>query len=194
MCSSVKKVYMRRTFYKSYISMYIRIVTGYTGRFLTSHIVHILHRTVHGAGAERTRPPSDGLHARPPRSAIRLLRVQPQQATCGAPGRARRRPAQTSRRPLGAALPDARPCGTHNRQHTAYTHIEAALAIDKMRLLLMARTLLAHTLNERVASGRLSCCVPRRAITRAKSEVAKQRLESKGCDGAATLCLERART
>ena len=190
---------MRRTFYKSYISMYIRIVTGYTGKYRT--FFNFTYRTYFtqdrarcGAGAERTRPPSDGLHARPPRSAIRLLRVQPQQATCGAPGRARRRPAQTSRRPLGAALPDARPCGTHNRQHTAYTHIEAALAIDKMRLLLMARTLLAHTLNERVASGRLSCCVPRRAITRAKSEVAKQRLESKGCDGAATLCLERART
>ena len=144
-------------------------------------------RSVHG---RRLTASTLDLHARP----FAFCVPSSQQATCGAPGRARRRPAQTSRRPLGAALPDARPCGTHNRQHTAYTHIEAALATDKMRLLLMARTLLAHTLNERVASGRLSCCVPRRAITRAKSEVAKQRLESKGCDGAATLCLERART
>ena len=51
--------------------MYIRIVTGYTGRFLTSHIVHILHRNVHGAvqarsvhGRRLTASTLD-LHARP---------------------------------------------------------------------------------------------------------------------------------
>ena len=150
----------------------------------------MLHRTVHGSGAERTaaseigRPSSSAtsMPSNVERILVPVVHV-PHPAFIPipkpnynhpliaiayiymrrAPRKARRRPAQPPGGPTWAQPYRMRgPFGTHNIQHTACTHIEVvsqvALAIDKLCLLLSARThthfvgsVRPPTLNERVA-------------------------------------------